>query len=129
MGTRVQFGNFATVEVLPLYTPSPAEKADAGLYAANVRALLAHRRNGKKLDTGYGAEWSMLQVDGATTSFMTRMDGAGWMVDGVDGGRVSLSDPQVLLSWTKFDQTLCAGMCKIRSLCLLCSGSLRNVCS
>lgn len=33
--------NVLDVEVLPPYSPSAAERADASLYAANVRALYA----------------------------------------------------------------------------------------
>ena len=36
-----QFVNVLDVEVLPPYTPSAAERADASLYAANVRDLYA----------------------------------------------------------------------------------------
>lgn len=36
-----QFVNVLDVEVLPPYSPSAAERADASLYAANVRALYA----------------------------------------------------------------------------------------
>ena len=36
-----QFVNVLDVEVLPPYAPSAAERADASLYAANVRQLYA----------------------------------------------------------------------------------------
>lgn len=35
-----QFGNTVTVEVLPVYIPSQAEKDDPALYAANIRKLI-----------------------------------------------------------------------------------------
>lgn len=35
-----QFGNSVTVEVLPPYIPSQAEKDDPALYAANIRKLI-----------------------------------------------------------------------------------------
>lgn len=35
-----QFGNAVTVEVLPPYIPSQAEKDDPALYAANIRKLI-----------------------------------------------------------------------------------------
>jgi lysophosphatidylcholine acyltransferase/lyso-PAF acetyltransferase len=35
-----QFGNAVTVEVLPVYKPSQAEKDDPALYAANIRKLI-----------------------------------------------------------------------------------------
>lgn len=42
------------VVVLPVYAPSPAERADPSLYAANVRAAMARTR-GVPLST-YGAK-------------------------------------------------------------------------
>lgn len=39
-----QFANSVTVEVLPPYTPSQAEKDDPVLYAANIRKLMVSRR-------------------------------------------------------------------------------------
>jgi len=35
-----QFSNSVTVEVMPPYIPSAAEKADPALYAANIRKLI-----------------------------------------------------------------------------------------
>lgn len=35
-----QWSNAVTVEMLPPYIPSEAEKADAALYASNVRSLM-----------------------------------------------------------------------------------------
>ena len=34
---QAQFINHLTIEILPVYHPSPEEKADAKLYAENVR--------------------------------------------------------------------------------------------
>ena len=39
--TLAQFHNYCEIEYLPVYTPSEAEKNDAHLYAANVRAVMA----------------------------------------------------------------------------------------
>ncbi|KAM8721481.1 hypothetical protein ACLKA7_007370 [Drosophila subpalustris] len=39
--TMTQFYNRCEVEYLPVYTPSPAEVADANLYASNVRQVMA----------------------------------------------------------------------------------------
>jgi hypothetical protein len=44
-----QFGNSVTVEVLPVYKPSQAEKDDPALYAANIRKLIVS-------DTGLSKE-------------------------------------------------------------------------
>ncbi|XP_034490391.1 lysophosphatidylcholine acyltransferase [Drosophila innubila] len=43
--TMTQFYNRCEVEYLPVYTPSPAEVADANLYAHNVREVMAKALN------------------------------------------------------------------------------------
>lgn len=39
--TMTQFYNRCEIEYLPVYNPSPAEVADANLYANNVREVMA----------------------------------------------------------------------------------------
>lgn len=42
-----QFSNSVTVEVMPPYIPTAAEKADPALYAANIRKLIVSRWFGR----------------------------------------------------------------------------------
>lgn len=50
--TMHQFTNHLEVEVLPTYHPSAAEKSDARLYAANVRACMAKALGCPQVDAG-----------------------------------------------------------------------------
>ncbi len=65
-GTQVS--KVLTVRVLPPYVPSEAEKADPGLYAANVRALYGRELGVPLVDQGY-EEFAALTRTGVHVSW------------------------------------------------------------
>jgi lysophosphatidylcholine acyltransferase/lyso-PAF acetyltransferase len=52
--------NFLCVEVLPVYLPSPEECSNPGLYAANVRRVMARRLGVPMVERGIGEERELL---------------------------------------------------------------------
>ena len=52
--------NFLSVEVLPVYRPSPEERADPALFAANVRQVMARRLGVPMVERGIGEEHELL---------------------------------------------------------------------
>jgi hypothetical protein len=56
-----QFGNAVTVEVLPPYIPSQAEKDDPALYAANIRKLIVSGVQSRVLTSRFRCLHTVLQ--------------------------------------------------------------------